>query len=165
MSGTKPVSQPLEFGDGIDLRMIELFFFAYRDFVTDADEMLAQYGFGRAHHRVLHFVNRQPGLSVAELLEILRITKQSLGPVLRELVDGDFLVQLPSEKDGRRRLLHPTEKGRILSLDLTKRQSVRIHNALSRIAAEDRAAVENFLFGMIRDEEHALVNKLMAHSA
>ncbi|MFD0916372.1 MarR family winged helix-turn-helix transcriptional regulator [Pseudahrensia aquimaris] len=157
----KPVVKPLEFADGVDLRMIELFFFAYRDFVTDADEMLAEYGFGRAHHRVLHFVNREPGLSVAELLEVLRITKQSLGPVLRELVDGGFLVQLPSPTDGRRRLLHPTEKGRNLSVDLTHRQSVRIHNALANIAPQERVLVERFLYGMIREEEHHLVDRLI----
>jgi hypothetical protein len=63
--------------------LIELFFFAYRDFVADADRLLEAYGFGRAHHRVLYFVTRRPGLTIAELLEILRITKQSLNRVLR----------------------------------------------------------------------------------
>ena len=63
--------------------LIELFFFAYRDFVGDPDRILGDYGFGRAHHRVLHFVDRQPGLTIAELLDILRITKQSLNRVLR----------------------------------------------------------------------------------
>src|ERR1700759_296530 len=66
---------------------IELFYFAYRDFTCDPDAILAQYGFGRAHHRVLHFVHRNPGLKVAELLEILKITKQSLARVLKQLVD------------------------------------------------------------------------------
>ena len=61
--------------------LIELFFFAYRDFVSDPDRILADYGFGRAHHRVLHFVDRQPGLTIADLLDILRITKQSLNRV------------------------------------------------------------------------------------
>ena len=160
-SDNSPVVTPLEFSDGIDLRMIELFFFAYRDFVTDADEMLAEYGFGRAHHRVLHFVNRQPGLSVAQLLEVLRITKQSLGPTLRELVDGGFLVQLPSPKVGRQRLLHPTDKGGNLSVELTLRQSVRIHDALANIAPKERVLVEKFLYGMIREEEHHLVDRLI----
>ena len=66
--------------------LIELFFFAYRDFVGDADRLLETYRFGRAHHRVLHFVSRQPGLTIAELLDILKITKQSLNRVLKELV-------------------------------------------------------------------------------
>src|SRR5580698_9480122 len=71
--------------------LIELLFFAYRDFVSDADRLLETYGFGRAHHRVLYFVSRRPGLTIAELLEILRITKQSLNRVLRELVDKNFI--------------------------------------------------------------------------
>src|ERR1700748_444100 len=68
--------------------LIELIFFAYRDFVGEADLVLASYGFGRAHHRVLHFVDRLPGLTIAELLDILRITKQSLNRVLRDLLEG-----------------------------------------------------------------------------
>ena len=67
--------------------LIELLFFAYRDFVSDPDHVLEKFGFGRAHHRVLHFVNRNPGMKVADLLETLRITKQSLGRVLKQLVD------------------------------------------------------------------------------
>src|SRR5215208_7897743 len=71
--------------------LIELFFFAYRDFVSDPDRILAEYGFGRAHHRVLHFVDRNPGLTIAELLDILRITKQSLNRVLKELLETEFI--------------------------------------------------------------------------
>src|SRR5215211_3600566 len=71
--------------------VIELLFFAYRDFVADADQLLDRYGFGRAHHRVLHFVDRHPDLTVAELLDILRITKQSLNRVLKELIEKDFV--------------------------------------------------------------------------
>jgi len=162
MSGPKIISDPLEVDDGIDLRMVELFFFAYRDFISDADEMLKEFGFGRAHHRVLHFVNRRPGLSVAELLEILHITKQSLGPVLRELMDGELLQQVASPDDGRKRLLYPTEKGRILSVDLTKRQSRRIHSALLSVASGERNTIEQFFFGMIEPKEQRLVEQLMS---
>src|SRR5476651_2197259 len=73
--------------------VIELLFFAYRDFVGDPDDVLAKLGFGRAHHRVLHFVNRNPGMKVAELLEILNITKQSLGRVLKQLIDQGYVLQ------------------------------------------------------------------------
>src|SRR5215813_2129031 len=78
-------------GPAFDL--IELLFFAYRDFIGDADELLARLDFGRAHHRVLHFVNRHPGMRVADLLEILKITKQSLARVLKQLVDQGWIVQ------------------------------------------------------------------------
>jgi hypothetical protein len=81
--------------------VIELLFFAYRDFVSDPDRILTDYGFGRAHHRVLHFVNRQPGLTIAELLDILRITKQSLNRVLKELVEKGFIEQRPGVQDRR----------------------------------------------------------------
>src|SRR5262245_18434511 len=72
--------------------IIELLFFAYRDFVGDPDEVLAKFSFGRAHHRVLHFVNRNPGMKVAELLDILKITKQSLGRVLKHLVERCYVL-------------------------------------------------------------------------
>src|SRR5271169_5003665 len=89
--------------------LIELLFFAYRDFVGDPDEVLAKLGFGRAHHRVIHFVNRHPGIRVADLLDILKITKQSLGRVLKQLVDTGFIEQLQGPQDRRQRLLYPTE--------------------------------------------------------
>ena len=95
-----------------DLGLIELLFFAYRDFVGDPDEVLAKFGFGRAHHRVLHFVNRNPGMKVAELLDILKITKQSLGRVLKQLIDQGYVVQKEGANDRRQRLLYVTAEGR-----------------------------------------------------
>ena len=85
--------------------VIELLFFAYRDFVSDPDDVLAKFGFGRAHHRVLHFVNRHPGMKVADLLDVLKITKQSLGRVLKQLVDEGYVLQKEGENDRRQRLL------------------------------------------------------------
>ena len=86
----KPIRTAVADEDGIDFALIELLFFAYRDFTSDPDEILAGYGFGRAHHRVLHFVNRRPGLTVAELLDVLKITKQSLARVLKQLIDASY---------------------------------------------------------------------------
>src|SRR5438876_11782872 len=100
--------------------VIELLFFAYRDFIGDPDDVLAKLGFGRAHHRVLHFVNRHPGMKVADLLDLLRITKQSLGRVLRELVDQGYVVQKAGESDRRQRLLHVTAKGEALAMRLAR---------------------------------------------
>src|SRR6266513_5881536 len=90
--------------------VIELLFFAYRDFVSDPDHVLEKFGFGRAHHRVLHFVNRNPGMKVADLLETLRITKQSLGRVLKQLVDEGYVLQKQGPDDRRHRLLFVTPK-------------------------------------------------------
>src|SRR5215210_7069610 len=116
--------------------LIELFFFAYRDFVGDPDRLLADFGFGRAHHRVLHFVDRQPGLTIAKLLDILRITKQSLNRVLKELVQKGFVESRPGTADRRQRLLHVTPRGHELALKLAKLQTRRIMRALSEMEPE-----------------------------
>src|SRR5260370_404865 len=88
--------------------VIELLFFAYRDFIGDPDDVLEKLGFGRAHHRVLHFVNRNPGMKVAELLEVLKITKQSLGRGLKQLIDQGYVAQKEGANDRRQRLLYGT---------------------------------------------------------
>src|SRR4030088_230027 len=98
--------------------VIELLFFAYRDFIGDPDDALAKFGFGRAHHRVLHFVNRNPGMKVAELLDILKITKQSLGRVLKQLIDQGYVLQKEGPNARRQRLLFVTPKGEALALKL-----------------------------------------------
>ncbi|MGB6287198.1 MAG: MarR family transcriptional regulator, partial [Xanthobacteraceae bacterium] len=112
--------------DELYFDLIELLFFAYRDFVSDPDEVLAKLGFGRAHHRVLHFVNRNPGMKVAELLGILRITKQSLGRVLKQLIDEGYVEQKEGATDRRQRLLFVTPKGEALAVRLAGLQSARI---------------------------------------
>ena len=113
--------------------IIELLFFAYRDFVGDPDEVLSKLAFGRAHHRVLHFVNRNPGMKVADLLDILNITKQSLGRVLKQLVDQGFVIQKEGAQDRRQRLLFATQKGEALSLKLAQLQTVRINRAFAEL--------------------------------
>ena len=120
------------------LSIIELLFFAYRDFTSDPDQILADYGFGRAHHRVLHFVNRMPGLTVAELLDVLKITKQSLARVLKQLIDTGHIVQVQGPRDRRQRELYPTAKGRALALALARPQSRRIRGALEESGSAGR---------------------------
>src|ERR1700759_3253394 len=132
--------------------LIELLFFAYRDFVSDPDHVLEKFGFGRAHHRVLHFVNRNPGLKVADLLDTLRITKQSLGRVLRELVDEGYVVQKEGPDDRRHRLLFVTPKGEQLAMKLAGLQTERIARALSELGPNARQAAREFLAAMINGE-------------
>src|ERR1700758_5592116 len=98
----------------------ELLFFAYRDFTAETDTILAQYDFGRAHHRVIHFVGRHPQMTVGELLGILRITQQSLSRVLGQLVRQEFIIQRPGADDRRQRLLDLTSKGRELERRLSE---------------------------------------------
>lgn len=157
---TAPIRTALSKADGIDLGIIELFFFAYRDFTSDADQILETYGFGRAHHRVLHFVNRMPGLTVAELLDVLKITKQSLARVLKQLIDSGHIVQIQGLNDRRQRELYPTAAGRELALALAKPQSRRIRAALIETGAHQRSAIESFLTAMIDHELRPQVEKL-----
>jgi DNA-binding MarR family transcriptional regulator len=142
--------------------LIELIFFAYRDFVGEADLVLASYGFGRAHHRVLHFVDRLPGLTIAELLDILRITKQSLNRVLRDLLEGGFIEQRTGVADRRRRLLVTTRSGEALARELAGVQSARIAKALAEAGEDTRLAVTRFLAGMVGEGDRAHVLELVA---
>lgn len=154
---TEPIRSALSGDDAIDFPMIELFFFAYRDFTSDPDQILDQYGFGRAHHRVVHFVNRRPGLTVAELLDVLKITKQSLARVLKQLIDTDYIVQVQGLRDRRQRELYPTAKGRALALELAAPQSRRIAGALADIQPSQRTVIERFLKDMVNPELRAQI--------
>jgi len=143
--------------------IIELLFFAYRDFVGDPDEVLLKLGFGRAHHRVLHFVNRNPGMKVADLLEILNITKQSLGRVLKQLVDQGYVLQKEGEQDRRQRLLYVTPKGEALALRLATLQTQRINRAFGELGPNAHEAARRFLTSMIdadnRDDVLRLIGR------
>lgn len=129
--------------------LIELLFFAYREFVTDADDVLQSLQFGRAHHRVLHFVNRNPGMKVAQLLDTLGITKQSLGRVLKQLVDEGYIEQREGPQDRRQRLLFATSKGQALALQLARLQTARMTRALGQAGGNAGEVVGRFLAGMI----------------
>jgi DNA-binding MarR family transcriptional regulator len=142
--------------------VIELLFFAYRDFVGDADAVLAEFGFGRAHHRVLHFVNRNPGIKVADLLDILKITKQSLGRVLKQLVDEGYVIQKEGPSDRRQRLLYVTAKGETLALELAGLQTVRIARALKDAGGGVHEAARRFLSMMIDPESRERVLRMIA---
>jgi DNA-binding MarR family transcriptional regulator len=128
---------------------VELLFFAYRDFVNDPDAILARLNLGRAHHRVLHFVNRYPGIRVADLLNLLKITKQSLARVLKQLVTKGYILQEPGADDRRERLLYPTEKGRALSCELAAPQLARVRQALAVAGPDAAGSVGRFLTHMI----------------
>ncbi len=155
------VTTPVSIGEQPEITFIELLFFAYRDFVSDPDAALLSYGFGRAHHRVVHFVNRHPGIRVADLLDILKITKQSLGRVLKQLVDTGFIRQETGPLDRRQRLLYPTEAGRALALRLIDLQARRIGRALAALSPEERDGAEKFLRLIVDDGERDKVNHLI----
>ena len=122
---------------------IELLFFAYRDFTAEPDAILARYGFGRAHHRVIHFVGRHPRMTVGELLAILRITKQSLSRVLQQ----------PGSHDRRQRLLELTPKGRDLERQLSEPQRARIANAYRQAGSRAVQGFREVMLGIIAGED------------
>jgi DNA-binding MarR family transcriptional regulator len=143
--------------------IIELLFFAYRDFVGDADNELETFGFGRAHHRVLHFVHRYPGLKVADLLDVLRITKQSLGRVLKQLLDEGYIVQRTGNNDRRQRLLFATAKGEALVGKLAGLQTDRINRAMRDINPAGMDAIRQFLRAMIdHDDPDKVLQTILA---
>jgi DNA-binding MarR family transcriptional regulator len=119
----------------------DMLFFAYRDFTDAADAILEELGLGRAHHRTLHFIGRNPGIMVSDLLSILRITKQSLARVLTVLVDRDLVAQAPGRADRRQRLLTLTEAGVMLERRLYDRQRERLMAAYREAGG---IAVEGF---------------------
>src|SRR5205809_4701833 len=120
---------------------IELLLCASRAFTAEPDAILVQYGFARAHHRVVHFVGRHPQMTVGELLGILRITKQSLNRVLGQLLRQGFIIQHRGVEDRRQRLLELTEKGRELERRLSEPQRLRVVAAYRKAGPQ---AVEGF---------------------
>ena len=153
-----PIGPETAQGNPDDLRRAaELLFYAYRDFTAEPDRLLSQYGFGRAHHRVLHFVGRNPGITVAGLLGILRITKQSLARVLRQLVDRDFIERRRHDEDRRRRHLHLTVIGNDLEAALSAPQQERIAQAFAAAGADAVAAFRSVLLGLVDEADRAKV--------
>jgi DNA-binding MarR family transcriptional regulator len=146
-SGTHPSLREDELRQGI-----ELLFFAYRDFTAEPDAMLARYGFGRAHHRVIYFVGRHPQISVSDLLAVLRITKQSLSRVLGQLVRQGFIVQRPGSRDRRQRLLELTAKGVELERQLLENQRQRIARAYREAGVQAVEGFRRVMLGIISGE-------------
>ncbi len=147
------------------LELVELLFFAYRDFTADPDAILEEFGFGRAHHRVIHFVGRNPGLRVTELLAILAITKQSLGRVLKQLVEQGFVEQRAGRSDRRQRLLHLTDTGNDLARRLARPQIDRVTEALSASGPDADVVYRKVLYNLINATDRATVNALISRSS
>ncbi|MBL4615223.1 MAG: winged helix-turn-helix transcriptional regulator [Magnetovibrio sp.] len=134
---------------------LELLFFAYRDFTGEPDVILANDGFGRAHHRVIYFVKCNPGITVNRLLGILKITKQSLSRVLGQLVREDFILQQTDPGDRRRRTLVLTDKGNALESRLTGCQSARIGRAYKAAGVDAVRGFKAVLTQIINADDRA----------
>jgi len=145
------------------IQAIELLFFAYRDFVSDPDAILEADGLGRAHHRVVHFVGRNPGITVAELLGILRITKQSLARVLRELIERGLIEQKTGTRDRRQRHLHLTPDGTNLERRLAVPQHTRVAKAITDAGPDAAEVWKKILINLVNDDERTAVEALITN--
>ena len=132
---------------------IEMLFFSYRDFTSGPDEILKEFGFGRAHHRAIYFVGRHPGRAVSDLLDILKITKQSLNRVLSQLIREGFIEQTQGVTDRRQRLLSLTEKGKMLEERLTENQRRRIARAYDNAGVESVDGFRKILLGIMSSDD------------
>ena len=141
MTDIKPLNKALFLTEAELRRGIELMFFAYRDFTGEADALLADFGLGRAHHRAIYFIGRNPDMSVSALLDILNITKQSLSRVLSHLIDEGYVEQKEGLNDRRKRLLRLTPKGKALETEVHLLQSQRFAKAYTQCGA---SAVDGF---------------------
>ena len=170
MRGTAPMrssaisrSDQLLFLTDEQLRQgIELMFFAYRDFTSDPDAVLSERGYGRAHHRAIHFVKRRPGITVAGLLEILGVTKQSLNRVLRQLIEDGLVIQSTGRQDRRQRHLNLTPVGEELERSLSAPQRERLRRAFSEAGPDAVAGFRKVLERMINEGSRDAVLSLVA---
>ena len=162
MADVKSGTNPLFLREEELRQCIELLFFAYRDFTDGPDQVLKEYDFGRAHHRVIHFVGRNPGITVSELLEILRITKQSLSRVLSALVERGFISQKPGVTDRRQRLLYLTDDGKNLERKISIIQQKQVAKAFREAGGDAVAGYRKVLEGLINDEGREIaLNRVM----
>ena len=144
---------PSAFSDEEIRQGIELMFFAYRDFTADPDRILDPLGMGRAHHRTVHFIGRNPGMMVGELLDILRITKQSLNRVLGQLVREGYVAQRPGTTDRRERRLFLTAAGEVLEQRLSEPQRARVGASYRAAGPAAVAAFRRVLAGLINPDD------------
>jgi len=157
MADIKPIGKALFLREEELRRGIELMFFAYRDFTGEADSILAEQNMGRAHHRAIYFIGRNPGITVSELLAILKITKQSLSRVLGKLIEDGFINQRPDPSDRRRKQLTLSDKGKALEHDLTATQMERFVRAYGEAGDDAVDGFRRVLTGIINPEDRARV--------
>ncbi len=143
------------------LKSTELLYFAYRDYIAWPDAELQKYGFGRAHHRVLFFVRQNPSMTVAELLNVLNITKQSLSRVLSALIDKGYIIQEIGPNDRRQRLLNLTTKGKALLESVSEHQKEQMLKACRDAGLENAEGFWKVLMSLIKPENRDEILQLV----
>ncbi len=152
-------------GDAELREAIELLFFAYRDFTGDPDDVLEERGLGRAHHRAIHFIRRRPGITVAGLLDILQVTKQSLNRVLRQLIDEGLVDSTIGKVDRRERNLTLTQSGEALESEVSSLQRRRVRQAYAAAGPEAAEGFRAVMRQLINPEDRTRVLALIRDAA
>jgi DNA-binding MarR family transcriptional regulator len=160
----RPPANPLFLRDEELRQGIELMFYAYRDFTFEIDEQLRQRKLGRAHHRALYFIGRHPGQTVGHLLSIVKVTKQSISRVLKDLLEQQYVEQKSGPRDRRERRLWLTEKGLELERELTERQSQRFARAYRDTGAEAVEGFRKVMLGLLDPVERLEVDRRLRGS-
>ncbi|MBP6379778.1 MAG: MarR family transcriptional regulator [Sphingorhabdus sp.] len=155
-----PAASPLFLREDEVRRGVELLYFGYTRLTRSVDELLVDHGFGRAHHRALYFIARQPDLPVNALLKILSITKQSLGRVLNDLSAKGLVETRAGEKDRRQKLLRLTDEGAAFEAQLFEILRVGLSAAYAAAGQESVTGFWRVLEGLIPEDERQMVMKL-----
>ena len=130
---------------------IEQIFYAYRETYSDPKKILKKYSFGTAHHRAIHLIERYEGITISGLLNKLKITKQSLNRVLRDLIKNKSIIVKKGEIDSRQRHIFLNEKGKKLFNEIFLEQKKRIHNALKNLDSDSVLKFRNVLSKIINE--------------
>lgn len=138
-------------------RGVEMLYFGYTALTRSIDEDLADQGLGRAHHRALYFISRQPDLTVSELLRLLAITKQSLGRVLNDLLERGYIETRPGQRDRRQKLLRLSAAGTALESELFKALREKMAVAYAQAGQGSVTGFWRVLEGLIPDEDRSMV--------
>ena len=155
-----PNASPLFLREDEIRRGVELLYFGYSNMTRAIDQMLAKQGLGRAHHRALYFISRQPGLTVSELLRLLAITKQSLGRVLNDLLERGYIETSTGAKDRRQKLLRLTPEGAKLEAALFRELRAKVSAAYAQAGQGSVTGFWRVLEGLIPPEDRGMVAAL-----
>ena len=159
MTDLKNLLTPIYLSEKEIRKIIELMFFAYRDFTSGPDQLLNKINFGRAHHRIIYFVGKNKKITIKELLSILQITKQSLSRVLNQLVKTKY-IKISTGLDKRTKTLELTNKGKQLEKDLSDIQIKKIRKIIKNTNEENINGFKILLFDMIEEKNKLKFQKI-----
>ncbi len=125
--------------------LIEKIFIGYRETFSDSKKILQKYSIGIAHQKVIHLLSMYEGISITELLKKLKITKQSLNRVLKDLIKLEIIIFKKDDQDTRIKHIFLNKKGKEISQEIFEKQKERLHNALLNSSSEEVISFDNVL--------------------